>query len=160
VDRVDRGAVCEKLFKIHNSAFFLGLVDAIMLALGLLWSKTSLLKTANVGDSVMWMEKLSYGVLRVLTPLGPRYLNPSLLQRLYLLWIFRNFETLPVKVLSQRQQRRIDGMCARYGFLSVLERGVMDTPLLGTLEQRPPVAPARAHEQSVSDAVSPFATDV
>jgi hypothetical protein len=131
-----------------------------MLALGLLWSKTSLLKTANVGDSVMWMEKLSYGVLRVLTPLGPRYLNPSLLQRLYLLWIFRNFETLPVKVLSQRQQRRIDGMCARYGFLSVLERGVMDTPLLGTLEQRPPVAPARAHEQSVSDAVSPFATDV
>ena len=108
----------------------------------------------------MWMEKLSYGVLRVLTPLGPRYLNPSFLQRLYLLWIFRNFETLPVKVLSQGQQRRIENMCARYGFVSVLERGVMDTPLLGTLEQRPPVAPARASEQSVSDAVSPFAADL
>src|SRR5579863_8505119 len=99
----------------------------------------------------MWIEKLSYGVLRVLTPLGPRYLNPSFLQRLYLLWIFRNFETLPVKVLSQRQQRRIENMCARFGFLSVLERGVMDSPL---------VAAARAPERSVSEAVSPFAADI
>ena len=81
----------------------------------------------------MWMEKLSQGVLRVLTPLGPRYLNPSFVQRLYLLWIFRNFETLPVKVLSPRQQRRIDAMCARHGFVSVLEpNGLVDTPLLGT----------------------------
>ena len=31
----------------------------------------------------MWMEKLSQGVLRVLTPLGPRYLNPPFAQRLY-----------------------------------------------------------------------------
>jgi len=42
----------------------------------------------------------------------------------------------------------------------VLERGVMDTPLLGTLEQRPPVAAARAPERSVSDTVSPFAADI
>jgi hypothetical protein len=108
----------------------------------------------------MWMEKLSYGVLRVLTPLGPRYLNPSFGQRLYLLWIFRNFETLPVKVLSQRQQRRIEAMCAQHGFVSVLEPyGLMDTPLLGTLEQRPPVAPRRGPDRSVSDAVAPFAAD-
>ncbi len=107
----------------------------------------------------MWLEKLSYGVLRVVTPLGPRYLNPSFAQRLYLLWIFRNFETLPVKVLSQRQQRRIEAMCARYGFVSVLEpNGLMDTPLLGTLEQRPPVAP-RLADRNVSDSVSPFAAD-
>ncbi len=108
----------------------------------------------------MWMEKLSYGVLRVLTPLGPRYLSPSFWQRLYLLWIFRNFETLPVKVLSQRQQKRIEEMCARYGFVSVLERGVVDTPLLGTLEQRPPVAAARSPQPSVAEAVSPFAADL
>jgi len=108
----------------------------------------------------MWMEKLSFGVLRVLTPLGPRYLNPSFAQRLYLLWIFRNFETLPVKVLSQRQQRWVDAMCASHGFVSVLEpNGLMDTPLLGTLEQRPPVTPSRRPDRSVSDAVSPFAAD-
>jgi hypothetical protein len=112
------------------------------------------------GDSVMWMEKLSLGVLRVLTPLGPRYLNPSFVQRLYLLWIFRNFDTLPLKVLSPGQQRRIDAMCARHGFLSVLEpNGLIDTPLLGTLEQRPPVAPPRRPNRSVSDDVAPFAAD-
>lgn len=109
----------------------------------------------------MWMEKLSLGVLRVLTPLGPRYLNPSFAQRLYLLWIFRNFETLPVKVLSPRQQRWINAMCARHGFVSVLEpNGLVDTPLLGTLEQRPPVASARRPNQSVSEAVAPFAANL
>jgi hypothetical protein len=136
-----------------------------MLALGLLWSKVTILKIANVGERAMWMEKLSQGVLRVLTPLGPRYLNPSFGQRLYLLWIFRNFETLPVKVLSPRQQRRIDAMCARHGFVSVLEpNGLWDTPLLGTLEQRPPVAEerelTRRPHRSVSDAVAPFAADL
>jgi len=109
----------------------------------------------------MWMEKLSFGVLRVLTPLGPRYLKPTFAQRLYLLWIFRNFETLPVKVLSPRQQRRIEVMCARQGFVLVLEpNGLVDTPLLGTLEQRPPVAPASRPSRSVSDAVAPFAADL
>jgi hypothetical protein len=109
----------------------------------------------------MWMEKLSFGVLRVLTPLGPRYLNPSFAQRLYLLWIFRNFETLPIKVLSPRQQRWINAMCARHGFVAVLEpNGLVDTPLLGTLEQRLPVAPPRRPNQSVSEAVAPFAADL
>ena len=57
--------------------------------------------------------------------------------------------------------RRIDAMCARHGFLSVLEpNGLMDTPLLGTLEQRPPVAPPRRPNRSVSEAVAPFAADV
>src|SRR5271165_130752 len=113
------------------------------------------------GDPVMWMEKLSQGVLRVLTPLGPRYLHPSFAQRLYLLWIFRNFETLPVKVLSPRQQRRIDAMCARHGFVSVLEpNGLWDTPLLGTLEQRPPVGLQPLTDRSIADAVAPFATDL
>src|SRR5580700_2538588 len=109
------------------------------------------------GGSVMWTEKLSYGVLRVLTPLGPRYLNPSFTQRLYLLWIFRNFETLPIKVLSSRQQRRIDAMCARHGFLSVFEpNGLVDTPLLGTFEQRPPIAAPRRPNRSVSRPEAPF----
>jgi hypothetical protein len=113
------------------------------------------------GDPAMWMKKLAQGVLRVLTPLGPRYLNPSFAQRLYLLWIFRNFETLPVKVLSPGQQRRIEAMCARHGFVSVLEpNGLVDTPLLGTLEQRPPVASPLRPNRSVSDAVGSFAADL
>ena len=108
----------------------------------------------------MRMEKLFFGLLRVLIPLGPPYLNPSLGERLYLLWIFRNFETLPIKVLSPRQQRRIEAMCTGRGFVSVLEaNGLLDTPLLGTFEQRPPVAPPRRTNRSVTDAEAPFTAE-
>ena len=48
----------------------------------------------------MWFEKLFAGVLRVLTPLGPRYIRPSFAQRIYLLWIFRHFKVLPLQVLT------------------------------------------------------------
>jgi hypothetical protein len=110
----------------------------------------------------MWLEKLSSGVLRVLTPLGPRYLKPSFLQRLYLLWLFRNFQTLPVKVLSLHQQRRMESMWAENRFVS-FGIGVDDAPLLGTLEQRPPASsgtlPPRRPSSSVADSVAPFAAD-
>jgi hypothetical protein len=110
----------------------------------------------------MWLEKLSYGVLRLMTPLGPRYLRPSLGQRLYLLWVFRNFQTLPLKVLSARQQRLIEALCEQNRFVS-MGVGVDDAPLLGTLEQRPPVPSGQAIRRpnaSVADTVAPFATDV
>jgi hypothetical protein len=111
----------------------------------------------------MWIEKLSFGVLRVLTPLGPRYLRPSLAQRIYLIWVFRNFQTLPFKVLNSRQQHLIESMCAENRFVS-MGVGIDDAPLIGTLEQRPPVASEktspRRPSSSVQDAVTPFATDV
>ena len=108
------------------------------------------------------MEKILDGVLRVITPLGPRYLKPSFPQRLYLLWLFRNFPTLPVKVLSPRQQKRIEAMYAQHGFVSVAS-GLLDPPVLGTLEQRPPVEaqglPRRMPEGGVSQGVGNFAAD-
>ncbi len=108
----------------------------------------------------MWMETLFDGVLRVLTPLGPRYVNPSFCERLYLLWIFRNFHTLPARVLSARQQRWIERLCNRHGFISLHEEAL----LLGTLEQRPSIEVAgfinRRPNQSVSNTVSSFAADV
>jgi hypothetical protein len=110
----------------------------------------------------MWLEKLVSGILRVLTPLGPRYLKPSFAQRLYLLWVFRNFETLPLKVLTSRQRRFVEKLYAEDRFLS-FGIGVDDAPLLGTLEQRPPVSehmPPRRPTEGVNDAVRPFAADV
>jgi len=112
----------------------------------------------------MWLEKLSWGVLRVLTPLGPRYVKPSFGQRLYLLWIFRNFHTLPAKVLSLRQQKWIDGICVTHGFVALFElSSLAETPLLGTLEQRPPLEPVavppRRPSQSVPGAMPPFVAD-
>jgi len=108
----------------------------------------------------MWLEKLTQGVLRVLTPLGPRYVNPSFWQRVYLMWLFRNFHTLPVKVLSPWQQRRVESMCVQHGFVAP---DFDDLAILGTLEQRPPLelktSPVRPN-QSVSESVAPFAADV
>ena len=112
----------------------------------------------------MLLDKLTQGVLRVLTPLGPRYVNPSFFQRLYLLWIFRNFHTLPLKVLRPHQQRRIDRMCLRHGFVALPElNGLEETPVLGTLEQRPPMEaglPLRRPSQSVPGAVGTFVADI
>ena len=87
----------------------------------------------------MFIEKLSDGVLRVLTPVGPRYIRPQLsAARIYLLWIFRHFAMLPLQVLNQRQQKLIDGLCAEHRFVS-LPRTVewVDSPVLGTVEWRP-----------------------
>lgn len=109
----------------------------------------------------MWLEKLTQGMLRVLTPLGPRYVNPPFWGRFYLLWLFRNFHTLPVKVLSVRQQRRLEQMCTRHGFVALANA---ESPILGTLEQRPPIEvesrPPRRPDQDVSDAVAPFAANL
>ena len=89
----------------------------------------------------MFIEKLAGGVVQVQTPIGPRYVVPSsFLQRVYLLWIFRNFPILPHAVLSGRQQRMIDRMCSEQRFASTLYRaGADEAPVIGIVEQRPAV---------------------
>lgn len=111
----------------------------------------------------MLLEKLSQGVLRLLTPLGPRFVKPPFVQRVYLLWIFRNFRTLPANVLSQSQQRRIQTICQRYGYVSQFGPNQGEEfAVLGTLEQRPApqetLAPRRP-PASVRGTVPPFAAD-
>jgi hypothetical protein len=88
----------------------------------------------------MLLDKLSAGVLRVLTPLGPRYIKPTFSQRLLLIWIFRHFEMLPLQVLSHWQQSLIDTLCLQQKFVAVHPvSGIEDFPVIGTVERRPPV---------------------
>ena len=112
----------------------------------------------------MSIEKLSVGMLRVLTPLGPRYLKPTFTQRVYLLWLFRNFPTLPVKVLNARQLRWIDAICAEHQFLTFPPNRLGDIVILGTLEQAPAAdaanLPPRRSGARASEAAAPFAADV
>jgi hypothetical protein len=90
----------------------------------------------------MLLEKLAGGVVRVQTPIGPRYVMPSFLQRMYLLWMFRNFPILPHAVLSRRQQRMIDDMCGHQRFASMAYMSGMDeAPVIGTVERRPVAGP-------------------
>jgi len=88
----------------------------------------------------MLIEKLAAGVVQVQTPIGPRYLTPTFLQRVYLVWMFRNFPILPHAVLSSREQRLVDRMCGEQRFASVpYSEGMDDVPVIGTIERRPPV---------------------
>jgi hypothetical protein len=86
----------------------------------------------------MLIEKLADGVVRVQTPIGPRYVMPSFLQRVYLVWMFRHFPILPHAVLSRRQQRMIDTMCSEQRFASMAyANGFDEAPVIGTVEHRP-----------------------
>ena len=90
--------------------------------------------------ALMWIERLFCGVLRVLTPFGPRYLSPSFLERVYLLWTFRNFTILPLVVLNHRQQRLVDRLCSQQKFVSLsFENGMFEQPLIGTVERLSPM---------------------
>ena len=113
----------------------------------------------------MWMQKLSHGVLRVLTPLGPRYIRPTFLQRVYILWIFRHFHLLPLQVLSGRQRALIESLCAQQRFVSLAPSNEFEcTPILGTVERRPPVEveslPPRKSSAGLAETVSPLVADV
>lgn len=109
------------------------------------------------------MEKLLRGVLRVATPLGPRYISLSLTERMYLLWTFRHFANLPQQVLSRRQQALIESLCGQQAFVA-FSHG-LEAPVIGTVERRPmpEVAglPPRRLPTSVTDrsGISPFAAE-
>jgi hypothetical protein len=96
----------------------------------------------------MVIEKLADGVVQVQTPIGPRYLMLSLLQRLYFLWVFRHFPVLPHAVLSRRQQRMIDRLCSEQVFASLPYSDGTNAPVIGIVEHRPAVGthslPARS----------------
>src|ERR1700756_644392 len=88
----------------------------------------------------MLIERLAAGVVQVQTPIGPRYVMPSFLQRMYLVWMFRHFPILPHAVLNRRQQRMIDRMCSEQRFASMAYSDGMDeSPVIGTVERRPPI---------------------
>jgi hypothetical protein len=92
----------------------------------------------------MLIEKLATGVVQVQTPIGPRYVIPSFLQRVYLVWMFRNFPILPHAVLNRRQQRMIDRMCGEQRFASMAYAdGMEEAPVIGTVEHRPAIAADR-----------------
>ena len=89
----------------------------------------------------MWIEKLTDGVLEIDTPIGPRYVQPNLVQRAYLIWTFRNFCSLPQQVLRPWERRLIDRLWSENRFVSLSPVGAPDRPVIGRVERRVP-APA------------------
>lgn len=114
----------------------------------------------------MWIDKLVDGVVRVITPVGPRYIQLTFPQRAYFLWIFRHFDKLPQQVLSAREQRVIDALCVEQRYIS-LPSTVAAAPIIGTLERIPlkqveEEMPLKRPTASVADtgATSPLVADL
>jgi hypothetical protein len=106
----------------------------------------------------MWIEKLAEGVLQVDTPLGKRYIRPDFKQRLRLLWIFRNFQSLPQQVLSVSEQRFLNELCSEHRFVAVSASGGHNQVVIGRVEKRLPVQPeALSAQKSGTGAASPLA---
>ena len=108
----------------------------------------------------MSIEKLVDGVVRIITPIGPRYIRLTFSQRAYFLWIFRHFDKLPQQVLSEKQQRFVDQLCVEHRFIS-LPSTMDEAPVIGTLERLPLLqideAPAKRPAASVTGAAAPLA---
>jgi len=118
----------------------------------------------------MWIEKLADGVLELDTPIGLRYVQPNFAQRAYLIWTFRNFDSLPQQVLRPWERRLIDRLWISNRFVSVRVAGASDRPVIGRIERRasveaevvpirkPPLRESPGHQspshQSVSGAKS------
>jgi hypothetical protein len=105
----------------------------------------------------MWIEKLAGGVLAVDTPIGPRYVQPNLVQRAFLLWTFRNFFSLPQQVLRPWQQQLIDRLWSENRFVSLSTGGTQDRPVIGRIERRTPakVLPIRKPVSSSTPGAEP-----
>jgi hypothetical protein len=84
----------------------------------------------------MWIDKLTEGVLELDTPIGPRYVQPSFLERVYLIWTFRNFFSLPQQVLRPRERRLVHRLWSENRFVSLSAGGSSVRPVIGRVEQR------------------------
>ena len=56
-------------------------------------------------------QKIRTGLVELRTRSGSVYVSPSFWERIYLLWMFRNFRSLPKQVLNRHQQQLIDKLC-------------------------------------------------
>lgn len=84
----------------------------------------------------MWIDKLTDGVLELDTPIGPRYVQPNMMERAYLIWTFRNFFSLPHQVLKPWELRLIDRLLSENRFVSVPATTAPGRPVIGRVEGR------------------------
>jgi len=99
----------------------------------------------------MWMNKIRHGVLAVQTESGLRYIQPSLMQRIRLVWTFRNFHVLPEEVLHRHELALIDSLCRKGKYVANWNgRGDLSEHRIGIIErlnQGKPVSAAPAEDR-------------
>jgi Gram-negative bacterial TonB protein C-terminal len=77
-------------------------------------------------------QKIRTGLVELRTHIGSVYVSPSFWERVYLLWMFRNFQTLPKQVLNRHQQQLIDKLCR----VAIVSRNgpIARTSIIGAVE--------------------------
>lgn len=75
-------------------------------------------------------QKIRTGLVELRTKNGPVYVSPTVWERVYLLWTFRNFHSLPKQVLNHRQQELID----KLGRTAAIVGRAPNAMIIGTVE--------------------------
>jgi TonB family protein len=77
-------------------------------------------------------QKIRTGVVELRADIGSVYVSPSFWERIYLLWMFRNFHRLPKQVLNRHQRQLIDKLCRA----AIVNRNgpIAGTSIIGAVE--------------------------
>src|ERR1700736_4190357 len=77
-------------------------------------------------------QKIRTGLIELRTHIGSVYVSPSFWERIYLLWTFRNFHSLPKQVLNRHQRHLIDKLCRA----AIVSRNgpIAGTSIIGAVE--------------------------
>jgi periplasmic protein TonB len=104
------------------------------------------------------VSKIDHGVVELRTDVGRLYVCPTLWQRLYLRWTFRNFHSLPQQILNRRQKRLIEGL-SRKAIFTPAER-VPASAIIGIVENMRVLAlPSTAEMAEATAAAKPAVSD-
>lgn len=104
----------------------------------------------------MWIEKIRRGVLHVSTDSGLRFVEPSLRERIYLLWTFRNFHILSEEILKPQELQLMRRLCNERRLMKPKGDADSQNCVIGIVElPKAPVTkkfprPVRAHAQKTS----------
>ena len=99
----------------------------------------------------MWMEKIRHGVLQISTDSGPRYVAPSFVERIQLLWMFRNFHILPQQVLSRHERQLVEMLCTEERLARGRNGHANDELcLIGTVERPAPLPPRKQAQAAIA----------
>ena len=114
-------------------------------------------RAPGAGGNSLLLDKLESGIVALETDCGPIYVQPSGWERLYLLWTFRHFNSLPLKTLNSRQRRLVERLprCSARGMWDGVDR----IKVIGTVEGAtvPAIAPPSIEAQAeVENAESAF----
>ena len=77
-------------------------------------------------------QKIRTGLIELRTDIGPVFVRPSFWERIYLLWTFRHFRSLPQLVLNRHQRQLIDKL-SRTAIVSRNE-AISRTSIIGAVE--------------------------